>query len=77
MTENTLNTHSGILINKFSDYQPYFTFLNDIKNIIQVPRYVKIFKQDPDSLLKFQNDTIALIESDINNWNTKQDPNIN
>ena len=77
MTENTLNTSSGILINKFSDHQPYCTFLNDIKNKIHVPKFVEICKQDPDSLLKFQNDTAASLINDISNWDTKQEPNIN
>ncbi len=30
LTENTLDTTSGVLINRFSDHQPYFIFLNNI-----------------------------------------------
>ncbi len=31
LTESTLDTTSGILINKFSDHCPYFTILNNIQ----------------------------------------------
>ncbi len=42
LTENNLNTSSVIIINKFSDHQPYFTFLNNIKNKIHLPKFVEI-----------------------------------
>ena len=44
---------------------------------MHVPKFVEICKQDPDSLLKFQNDTATSLINDISNWDPKQDPNIN
>jgi hypothetical protein len=77
LTENTLNLSSGILIDKFSDHQPYFTILKNIKNKNHVPKFVEIHKQDPESLLKFQNDIAASLMEQITNSDPKQDPNIN
>ncbi len=46
LTENTLNTTSGVLINKFSDHQPYFLLLNNIVTKESPPVYVKVTKRD-------------------------------
>ncbi len=43
---------------------------------IHIPNFVEIFKQHPDCLLKFLNDTAASLINDINNLDPKQDPNI-
>ncbi len=50
LTENTLDTTNGILINNFYDHQPYFTVLNSIQHKSNVPKYIKITKKDDDSI---------------------------
>ncbi len=60
LTENTLDTTNGILINKFSDYQPYFTILNGIHHKNNVPKYIKITKKDDDSILNFHHEILII-----------------
>ncbi len=50
LTENSLNTTSGIFIKKFSDHQPYFTFLHSLINIEPPPKYIKINTQNDTAL---------------------------
>ncbi len=50
LTETTLDTTSGILIKQFSDHQPYFTILNNINHKYHAPKYIKITKQDKESI---------------------------
>ncbi len=44
LTETTLDTTSGILTQKFSDHQPYFTILKNINHRDHKPKYIKIAK---------------------------------
>ena len=77
LTHNTLDTTSGIMTNKLSDHQPYFTILNNITLKDPPPRYVKINTNDTESINKFYQ---ALSQSDrLNSLNETptQDPNIN
>ncbi len=50
LTETTLDTTSGILIKMFSDHQPYFIRLNNIKHKTHKPIYIKLNKQDIESI---------------------------
>ncbi len=52
LTEATIDTIAGILINKFSDHQPYFILLNNIQLKTHTPRFIKINKQDQESIKK-------------------------
>ncbi len=46
LTETTmLDTPSGILIKTFSDHQPYFILLNNIKHKTHKPKYIKLSQQ--------------------------------
>ncbi len=54
LTENSLNTTSGILIKKFSDHQPYFTFLHSLVNIEPPSKYIKINTQNDTALENFK-----------------------
>lgn len=77
LTETTLDTTSGVLINKLSDHQPYFTILNNITFNDPPPLYVKVITNDRESIEKFHQSLITtdfqtLLSTDLN-----QDPNIN
>ncbi len=52
LTEATIDTISGILIKKFSDHQPYFILLNNIKLKTDTSRFININKQDQESINK-------------------------
>ena len=46
LSETTLDTVSGILINKFSDHQPCFTILKSIQDKYHIPKYVEVNRRD-------------------------------
>ncbi len=50
LTETTLDTTSDILIKIFSGHQPYFTILDNINHKHHAPKYIKITKQDKESI---------------------------
>ncbi len=56
LTDNTLDTTSGVLIKTFSDHQSYFILLNNILNKDSPLEYVKITKQDNEATQKFHNE---------------------
>ncbi len=59
LTDNTLDTTSGVLTKRFSDHQPYFILLNNILTKDSPPVYVKITKQDIESIHNFYNDILT------------------
>jgi len=77
LTDKTLNTTSGILTKKFSDHQPYFTFLNDIFHNDTPPKFIKINTNSPESIEKFQNELIAANILNKIDSNHTADPNLN
>jgi len=77
LTETTLDTTSGILINKLSDHQPYFTILNNISFKEPLPTYVKVSKKDKDSINRFHEALATSNNLSSMNINLTQDPNIN
>ncbi len=75
LTDNTLDTTSGVLTKRFSDHQPYFILLNNILTNDSPPVYVKITTQDKESIHNFHNeiltsDKLINLKSDLN-----EDPN--
>ncbi len=74
LTDNTLDvflTTPGVLTKKFSDHQPYFILLNNILTKDFSPVYVKITKQDNESIHNFFNeiltsDKLINLKSDLN-----------
>ncbi len=63
LIEATLDTNTcGILINKLSDHQPYFTFLNNIQHNDHTHKYVKITKQDKQSIQRFHEEMCHSLE---------------
>ncbi len=61
LTENTIDTTSGILIKIFSDHQPYFTFWNTIIQRNTHHKFIKINTHSQENINSFKNE---LIESD-------------
>ncbi len=59
LTENYLNTTSGILIKIFSDHQPYFTFLHSLKYIESPPKYIKINTQNNTASDNFKKEIMS------------------
>jgi len=64
LTEKSLNTTSGILTKRFSDHQPYFTFLNVVLHKDPPPKFIKTNTQTLESIKKFEDE---LIHSNIQN----------
>ncbi len=77
LTETTLDTTSGILCKKFSDHQPYFTILNNFQLKYIPVTYIKINKQNKESIEKFEKDILASNKLNNINADLTQDPNIN
>ena len=77
LTENSIDTIAGILIDKLSDHQPYFTILNNTSPNDHTPRYIKIQNTNKESINNFNQ---ALASSELLqslNDSPTQDPNIN
>ncbi len=77
LTETTLDTTSGVLLDKISDHFPYFTVLNNITVKDTPPRFIKVSKQDKESIDKFQNHLETSDDLKTLNDLPTQDPNIN
>lgn len=77
LTENTHNTPSGILMKKFSDHQPYFTFLDNSVQNNTAPKVITITQNDPLSTQKFIDELKNNAKILNMNQNPDQDPNIN
>ncbi len=77
LTENSLNTTSGILIKKFSDHQPYFTFLHSLINIEPSPKYIKINTQNNTDIDNFKKEIMSKSLMDILDLNQNANPSKN
>jgi hypothetical protein len=75
LTENTLDTTSGVLTKRLSDHQPYFILLNNISTKDSPPVYVKITKQDNETIQKFHNEILTSDKLINLNSDLKEDPN--
>ena len=53
ISKSTLSAISGILIKKFSDHQPYFTFINTLKDTHLPPKFVTLNKHTPAAIATF------------------------
>ncbi len=68
-TETTFDTTSGILNKMFSDHQPYFTILKNIIHEDHKPKYIKVAKQDMESMQNFHDE----IQNALNHANLNRD----
>ncbi len=76
LTEATLDSMTGVIIKKFSDHQPYFILLNKVQTIDSPPVYIKITKQDKESIQNFYNEILTSNELDFLIDNQAQNQNI-
>ncbi len=76
LTETTLDTISRILIKTFSDYQPYFTILENINHKDHKPKYTKKIKQDMKSIQNFHGEIQINYSANLNS-DLDIDPNFN
>lgn len=77
LSEGSLNSTSGILINQISDHLPCFICMDCILTRDTVPKFITITQKSPDSLNKFR---LELINSNIYdklNKNIDGNPNEN
>ncbi len=75
LTDNIINTTSGVIIKTFSDHQTYFILLNKILTNDSPPLYVKISKNDSEAIQNFHNE-ILKSEKLVNLKSyLKEDPN--
>ncbi len=77
LTETMLDTTLGILIKTFSDHQPYFILLNNIKHKTHKPKYIKLSKQDTESIEGFHQEILNSAKHLNLNNNYNMNPNIN
>ncbi len=75
LTDNTLDTTSGVLIKRFSDHQPYFILLINILTKDSPPVHVKITKQDNESIQSFHNEILTSDKLINLNSDIIKDPN--
>ena len=76
-SEKLTRASSGILIDKFSDHQPYFISIEGDNSYITQPKYITVSNQSPENIKKFKN---QLISADILgniDQNPEADPQIN
>ena len=75
LSDISLDSTSGILVDKFSDHQPYFTILNSIDKFEQPPTFVNIRKQDDQSVKNFEAEIEILLLQSKFFCDTHDDPN--
>ncbi len=61
LSDISLDSTSGILIDKFSDHQPYFTIFNGIGTYERPPAFVTIHTQNEESIKKFEPEIVILL----------------
>ena len=72
-----IDTIPGILINKFSDHQPYFICLNTISYEAPPPKYIKVTTQSYEAISNFANEIINAAILERLNKTSNADPNTN
>ena len=76
-SEKLTRASSGILIDKFSDHQPYFISIEGDNSYIKQPKYIKVSNQSPENIKKFKNELISADILGNIDQNPKADPQIN
>ena len=75
LTEGSLKSTSGILINQISDHLPCFICMDCILTRDMVPKFITITQKSPDSLNKFRSELINSNIYDKLNKNIDGNPN--
>ena len=66
-----------ILIDTFSDHQPYFISIEGDNSYIKQPKYIKVSNQSPENINKFKNELISADILGNIDQNPEADPQIN
>ena len=77
LIDNFLGRNSGILIDKFSDHQPYFISIEGNHSYNKQPKYIKVSNQSPENIEKFKNELISADILGNIDQNPEADPQIN
>ncbi len=77
ITDNTLNTTSGITVRKLSDHQGYFTFINNSIIKDHDSKYITITKQSEECMERFKNQLQTSLNTEQLTDNPNTNPNIN
>ena len=76
-SEKLTRASSGILIDTFSDHQPYFISIEGDNSYIKQPKYIKVSNQSPENIKKFKNELISADILGNIDQNPEADPQIN
>ena len=76
-SEKLTRASSGILIDKFSDHQPYFISIEGDNSYITQPKYITVSNQSPENIKKFKNELISADILGNIDQNPEADPQIN
>ena len=76
-SEKLTRAASGILIDTFSDHQPYFISIEGNHSYNKQPKYIKVSNQSPENIEKFKNELISADILGNIDQNPEADPQIN
>jgi exonuclease III len=74
LSDHCAETAAGILMNNISDHQPCFLIVDNLINRFEICKTVKVYKNDPDSIIRFKNEISYQCALDRFSSN---DPNVN
>ncbi len=64
LADTMLDTTSGIIIKRFSNHQQYITIINNIKHKTCKSKYIKLSKQDSESIQGFHQEMFNTAKQD-------------
>ena len=76
-SDTMFNAVSGILLDKFSDHQPYFTSLELVRAYQTTPKYSRVYDRSEDSLEKFSKEFNLTNFSTVLDKSPSADPTLN
>ena len=76
-SDTMFNAVSGILLDKFSDHQPYFTSLELVRTYQTTPKYIRVYDKSEDSLEKFSEEFNLTNFSNVLDKSSWADPTSN
>ena len=77
LTENTINTFSGVTTKKLSDHQGCFTFINNTVQKDYNSKYIMIEKKSDNAFENFKTELQGTLVNDHFDNDPNSDPNIN
>ena len=77
LTEASISSLSGIIINQFSDHHPYFISMNIMKHKHTLPKFIKVRNNSKSALNNFYNEIAGINILDQLDTNPLANPNEN